>query len=381
MIEGGRHGLQEVGERNQLCGLRLVEPTPRRDLAVSKSLEHNRSLKMMMSIDKVVKWRDVEALLLEHYETGTSKEGADAYPALMLLKALLLQKWFRIPSDPELENQINDRISFKKFLGLPLDRPSPDHSTFSRFRSRLSEEAMRELNSLVLQEFAKRGLSINEGIAVDARLVKSASKPLSKEGLRELKEKRDTPEGRVDKNGNTLKFSRDVESDWTVKNETPHYGLKEHASVDVKNGFVLATTMTPASVHDSNYHAYLTLASCHTQEPIKKVYADKGYHGEPNRSFLHLNDIEDGIMRKDTRGVKITKVEIKRNNKISRKRYIRFQPVGLPGRRVEQYFGLSHLYDGAYRARFTVMMKNIWDAMCRQMAFNLFRGSKLIVET
>jgi hypothetical protein len=32
-----------------------------------------------------VKWRDVEALLLEHYETGMSKEGADAYPALMLL--------------------------------------------------------------------------------------------------------------------------------------------------------------------------------------------------------------------------------------------------------------------------------------------------------
>jgi len=55
------------------------------DLAVSKSLEHNRSLKMMMSIEKVVKWRDVEALLLEHYETGTSNKGADAYPALMLL--------------------------------------------------------------------------------------------------------------------------------------------------------------------------------------------------------------------------------------------------------------------------------------------------------
>jgi IS5 family transposase len=308
------------------------------DLAVSKSLEHNRSLQMMMRIDKVVKWRDVEAMLLEHYEIGTSKEGADAYPALMLLKALLLQKWFRIPSDPELENQINDRISFKKFLGLPLDRPSPDHSTFSRFRSRLSEEAMRELNSVVLQEFAKRGLSINEGIAVDARLVKSASRPMSKERLRELKEKRETPEGKVDKNGNTLKFSRDAESDWTVKNEIPHYGLKEHASVDVKSGFVLATTMTPASVHDSTYLPYLSLASCHTQECIKTVYADKGYHGEPNRSFLHLNEIEDGIMRKDTTRAKITKREIERNRKISKKRYI-----------VEQYFGLSHLHHGAYR--------------------------------
>jgi IS5 family transposase len=159
----------------------------------------------------------------------------------------LLQKWFRIPSDPELENQINDRISFKKFLDLPLDKPSPDHSTFSRFRNRLSKEAMSQLNNVVLQEFARRGLSINEGIAVDARLVKSASGPMSNDDLKELKEKRDTPEGKVDKNGNPLKFSRDVESDWTVKNDEPHYGLKEHASVDTKNGFVLATTMTPAS--------------------------------------------------------------------------------------------------------------------------------------
>jgi len=65
------------------------------DLAVSKSLENNRSLKMMMKINKVVKWKNIEALLLEHYEVGTSKEGADAYPPLMLLKSMLLQKCFR----------------------------------------------------------------------------------------------------------------------------------------------------------------------------------------------------------------------------------------------------------------------------------------------
>jgi transposase, IS5 family len=95
-----------------------------------------------------------------------------------------------IHSDPELENQINDRISFKKFLNLPLDTPSPfragglsrpeaDHSTFSRFRSRLSKKAMIHLNNIVLQEFGKQGLSINEGIAVDARLASgSESLPL-----------------------------------------------------------------------------------------------------------------------------------------------------------------------------------------------------------
>ena len=83
------------------------------DLAVSKFLEHNRSLKTMNSIDKVVKCK-----------------GADA---------LLLQKWLRfplvedyapdgIPSDPELENQINDRISLKMLLGLPMDKLSPSRA-------------------------------------------------------------------------------------------------------------------------------------------------------------------------------------------------------------------------------------------------------------
>ena len=186
------------------------------DLAVSKSLEHNRSVKRMDKINKVVSWRNIEALLLEYYDIGKTVEGADAYPPLLLLKCMLLQKWFRISSDPELENQINDRISFKKFLGLPLDKPSPDHSTFSRFRNRLSKEAMIKINSEVLNEFSKQGLIINEGIAVDARLVKSASKPLSNDGLREVREKRNTTEGQIDKKGRPLKFSRDLESDWSA---------------------------------------------------------------------------------------------------------------------------------------------------------------------
>jgi len=340
------------------------------DIAVKKSLEHNRSVKMMERINKTVTWENIEALLLEGYDVGKSTEGADAYSPLMLLKCLLLQKWFHIPSDPELENQINDRISFKKFLNLPLDTPSPDHSTFSRFRNRLSKEAMIKLNNAILLQFAHKGLSINEGIAIDARLVKSASRPIRNEDIRKRKRKRKTLEGKVDKNGNPLKFSRDIESDWTIKNDTPHYGLKEHASVDVESGFILATTLTPASEHDSKYLPYLTIASCHTKDPIEKVYGDKGYYGHPNRAFLHMNGIKDGIMRKDTTTAKLTERERQRNKTISKKRYI-----------VEQYFGLSHLHDGAYRARFTTIVKNIWDTMCRQMAFNIFRGSKLLTVT
>jgi len=337
------------------------------DLALASSMKHNRSLKNMEKLDKAIDWSRVDEILMNHYTIGTSDEGADAYPPLLLFKGLLLQKWFHIDSDPELETQINDRWSFKKFLHLALSKPSPDHSTFSRFRNRLSKIAMDQINSEILRQFENQGLSINEGIAVDARLVKSASRPLSNDELKKHRDKRNSPEGKLDKNGKPLKFSRDLQSDWTVKNDLPHYGLKEHSSVDTNHGFVLATTLTPASVHDTNYLPYCTVYSRHTKQPIEKVYADKGYAGKPNRDFLALNNIADGIMRKDSTTAKLTDYEKERNKKLSKVRYI-----------VEQYFGLSHLHDGASRARFTDIAKNKFDVWYRQAAYNIARGLKIL---
>jgi len=240
---------------------------------------------------------------------------------------------------------------------------------------------MDQINSEILRQFEDQGLSINEDIAIDARRVKSASRPLSNDELKKHRDKRNSPEGKLDKNGKPLKFSRDLQSDWTVKNDLPHYGLKEHSGVDTNHGFVLATTLTPASVHDTNYLPYCTVYSRHTSQPIEKVYADKGYAGKPNRDFLAFNNIADGIMRKDSTTAKFTQLnmfkehllrnltgraeyEKERNKKLSKVRYI-----------VEQYFGLSHLHDGASRARFTDIAKNKFDGWCRQAAFNIARGS------
>ena len=337
------------------------------DISLIPSMEKNRAIKRMEQINAIIDWSRIEKLLLRSYPVGKGSRGSEAYPPILLMKCLLLQQWFHIDSDPELETQINDRNSFKIFLGLSLDDPAPDHSTFSRFRGRFSKETMRLVNSELLNQFAANGLTINEGVAIDARLVKSASHPISKEKLEEEIQKRQKPSGNLDKNGNTLKFSRDIESDWTIKNDTPHFGLKEHAAVDTNYGFVLATEITPASHHDSPYLPFCVAASCHTNEPIKKVYADKGYFGKNNREFLHMNNIADGIMTKATRGTELTPFEKERNKVISKIRYI-----------VEQYFGLSHLHNNAFRARFTKLIKNAIDALFRQMAFNLLRGTKVL---
>jgi len=337
------------------------------DAILKDSMDKNRCLIRIMEIAESIDWNSIESVLMGHYQVGTSREGAEAYPPLLLFKCLLLQKWFHIDSDPELESQINDRISFKKFLGLSFNDPSPDHSTFSRFRKRLSKNTMDQINSVILRQFEQKGLNINEGVAIDARLVKSASRPVSNEKLEQLRQENDSPEGKLDKNGNPKKFTRDIESDWNAMKDDPLFGLKEHASIDVNNGFILATTMTKASVNDTTYLPYCTVYSRHTQQPIEKVYADKGYAGAPNRQFLAANEIADGIMRKNTTTTKLTEFEINRNKTISKSRYI-----------VEQYFGISHLHDGAKRARFTTIVKNKMDCWCRQAAFNITRGLKIL---
>ena len=149
----------------------------------------------------------------------------------------------------------------------------------------------------------------------------------------------------------------------------PCMGLK-NPRIDVNHGFILATTSTPASVNDTNYLSYCTAYSRHTKQPIKKVYADKGYAGKPNRDFLALNKIADGIMRKDSTTAKLTEYAIERNKIISKSRYI-----------VEQYFCISHLHTKAKRARFTTIVKNKYDGWCRQAVFNIIRGLKLLPVT
>jgi len=128
----------------------------------------------------------------------------------------------------------------------------------------------------------------------------------------------------------------------------------------VENGLILSTTLTPASHSDSTYLPYATIYSMHTDQKIDVVYA-----GAPNRNFLSMNQIADGIMRKNNINDCLTEAEIARHKSISKKRYI-----------VERYFGLATLFDDRSRARFTTIIKNNIDAMFRQFACNLRKGGQ-----
>ena len=52
----------------------------------------------------------------------------------MMVKVLLLEQWY-VLSDPQMEEALRDRISFRRFVGLDLQDHTPDHFTLSRMES------------------------------------------------------------------------------------------------------------------------------------------------------------------------------------------------------------------------------------------------------
>jgi IS5 family transposase len=73
-----------------------------------------------------------------------------------LLKAVLIQKWFGLKSDPDLEYQINDRFPFR----LPFSESSPDHSILCRFRERTGKDTLEKVHHELLNQFDSLGFSI-----------------------------------------------------------------------------------------------------------------------------------------------------------------------------------------------------------------------------
>jgi len=64
--------------------------------------------------------------------------GAPHWSVAMMLKIMFVQKCYGL-SDPQTEEALMDRISFRRFVGLSFDDKTPDHSTLWLFRERLEK--------------------------------------------------------------------------------------------------------------------------------------------------------------------------------------------------------------------------------------------------
>lgn len=235
----------------------------------------NTKMELHQTLDSLltkVNWSPFEALLSPIHSQPT---GRKSYPALLMFKCLLLQNWYNL-SDYDLEKTLDDRLSFRRFVGLDYTESVPDHSSFSRFRDELlkhnlEDSLFRELS----QQIEHKGLIIKKGTLIDASIVQADVRP---------------PASRSDGKGGSSKTDRDAT--WTKKRNKSYFGYKMHVGVDEGSGFVRKRAFNPAHVHDTNLFCSLV------SQDEEFAFADKAYASSKNDRFLRERGINNGILFK-----------------------------------------------------------------------------------
>jgi IS5 family transposase len=291
-------------------------------------------------LDKIaalVDWASFARLLGEIYAAPV---GRPSYGPLVLLRCLLLQQWYRL-SDPGLEEALADRLSFRRFVGLALADPVPDHSTLSRFRSELvrrglSERLLAELN----RQLNVKGLMVKTGTLIDASLVAADARRPRKD---EPKERRSDPD-----------------ASWNAMPEKPLFGYKMHLAVDHGSGLVRQAILTPANVSDKT--PFLDLV----QGDEQAVLADKGYDGCWYRQELARRGIADGIMAGSYWRRPLDAAGHARNRALGKLR----APV-------ERSFAILKCWYGYRRVRYRSLLRNGLQLQLLALALNLRRALAL----
>lgn len=103
-----------------------------------------------------------------------SQTGRPSIAPERLIRALLLQVLYSIRSERLLIEQLEYNLLFRWFVGLSVDEPVWDHSTFSKNRDRLLQaDIARELFEAIVEQARSAGLLSDEHFSVDGTLIQA----------------------------------------------------------------------------------------------------------------------------------------------------------------------------------------------------------------
>lgn len=232
-----------------------------------------RTADLLARLDRLVPWETLAKPVRTLYKNEDN--GAPAWPAVVMLKCAMLAKWFGL-SDPQLEEHLKDRLSFRRFVGLSLLDKTPDETTFVTFRKRLRGAQLdRTLFESAGKHLERLGVLVKEGTLVDATIL---------EAPRGQKKEDDTS-------------TRDPDASFTKKHGRTYHGYKGHIAAD-RSGIVTDYRFSTASHHDSRYFDELTSAE------KRAAFGDSAYADETRRRVLRSRGVIDAIVYKRRRGQK-----------------------------------------------------------------------------
>jgi IS5 family transposase len=313
----------------------------------------------LLKLNEYIDWNIFEGPLNQAFINETKdllKGGRPPFSKLILFKALLIQSLYNL-SDDQLEFQIVDRASFKRFLGLKKSDKVPDSRTFWLFREQLIEKnVILGLFKRFNETLDAAGVFANEGKMVDASFVEAPRQRNTREENKHIKETGTAPqEWRIKPHKLAQK---DVDARWTKKNNTVFYGYKNHIKADTKTKLIEEYIVTDASVHDSQAIEQL-LTENDKNQPL---YADSAYTGEDQEKIYKKKEVLSKVHEKGYRNKPLTETQ-KASNK--EKSSIRVRVEHVFGFVENSMHGSIVRTIGIARANAKIGMMNLTYNICR----------------
>ena len=292
-------------------------------------------------INRVIDWAPVRRIIETVYTKGRGPLGRPGYAGAVLFRIELLCGWYEL-SDWEVEEQVNDRISFNQFAGLSLEDAVPGSTTVCRFRNQLVEVGLYDrLLDEINRQLADRGVLVMRGAIVDAS-VPPPPPPARAEGVRG--------------GGGPQGGGGDTRGGGGWGGRSPARGA---APARGGPGGLLAAEGGPAA---------LRLQAPHRHQPGGPGAGGQGLRLCREPGALRGRKLKVRIMRKAVRDCGLTERERAVSRAISRVRY-----------RVERTFGSMRRWFGAGVARYEGLQKTHAQHIMESIAYNLYRAPGIIV--
>ena len=297
-----------------------------------------RTGELLGRLDASVDWERLAAPIRELRGYTNTGPGRPAWSAVLMLRCLMLAKWFNL-SDPQLEETLQDRLSFRRFAGLSLSDATPDETTFVRFRGRLREAGLHErIFEGVVEQLDERGLLVRAGTLVDATIIEQSRGHKREDGT----------------------STRDADASFTKKHGRSYHGYKGHIACDV-SGLVTDWRYTTAKEHDGRYLDEMTTDEQHA------VFADAMYDSGPRREALRRRGVAPGICYQRRRGQHELSTWQRWWNRL----------IASTRARVEHPFAMIKQQMGLRRVRYRGLERNAADFCLTLAAANLKRSLSL----
>src|SRR6185437_5546174 len=111
-------------------------------------------------IATLIDWSDVDGQLVGIYAAAKGERG---WPPLALFRAMLLAVWHDL-SDGKLAEALADRASFRRFCGFSSSEPTPERTSFVRFRAELVGRGLdRALFDVITRQLTAKGVAVRTG--------------------------------------------------------------------------------------------------------------------------------------------------------------------------------------------------------------------------